>query len=409
MTVTNIAHALGLHMHQPPGNLRLLIEVSPWEAEQIIRCYERVVRYAEHFRDVAVLHVGFSGVLLEQLLDPEVVARYRAIVDIPAMLERYRRAANIELVGTGYSHPIFPLIARADWSEQLTRGRALIERAFGRAPRGFWPPELAFTMEMTPALVKAGYDYVVVDGGHVRPADGMSDVLRPYLACHDGACIRVVPRDRALSGAQQSGLEPDGFEREVCVRAARSPRPREPRLLTTWCDGENGAWLRQTQEQAGFFGHFFAPQMTRWRAGESMIRPVSLGRYLDAFHPRVHARVQTGCWNTDADVGAALSRWTGSRAQRAAVTELVRLSERYWSLLREYREDDDDGHLTRARQLILEAETSCYLYWGESWLPYLHQRLEAAASALAEFAGESGSAPPPICCAVDLTSADAEA
>jgi len=67
MTGTNVCHALGLHMHQPPGNLKLLIEENDWEAQQIIRCYERVPRYANAFRDVARIHVGFSGILLEQL------------------------------------------------------------------------------------------------------------------------------------------------------------------------------------------------------------------------------------------------------------------------------------------------------------------------------------------------------
>jgi hypothetical protein len=62
MSDCNISHALGLHMHQPPGNLMLLIESNPWQAEEIIRCYQRVPRYAGQYRDVARLHVGFSGV-----------------------------------------------------------------------------------------------------------------------------------------------------------------------------------------------------------------------------------------------------------------------------------------------------------------------------------------------------------
>ena len=214
-------------MHQPPGNLRLLIEANPWEAEQIIRCYERPVRYAAQYRDVARLHVGFSGVLLEQLLDPDIVDRYRHIVDIPAMLDRYGEADNIELIGMGYYHPIFPLIPRADWAEQLERGRAIMERVFGRAPRGFWPPEMAFTMEMIPALAEAGYEYVVVDGVHVRPEDGISDVFRPYLACHDGVCITVVPRDRDVSNAQESGLDPDLVpERGALAGRVARPAPR---------------------------------------------------------------------------------------------------------------------------------------------------------------------------------------
>jgi hypothetical protein len=40
MTGTDRYQALGLHMHQPPGNLALLIETNRCSAEQIIRCAE---------------------------------------------------------------------------------------------------------------------------------------------------------------------------------------------------------------------------------------------------------------------------------------------------------------------------------------------------------------------------------
>ncbi|WP_373506378.1 glycoside hydrolase family 57 [Thiocapsa sp.] len=386
MTRTDIHHALGLHMHQPPGNLRLLIDANPWEAEEIIRCYERVPRYARQYRDVARFHVGFSGVLLEQLLDPEIVDRYRRIVDIPAMLERYREADNIEQIGMGYYHPIFPLIPRADWSEQLASGRMLMERVFGRTPRGFWPPEMAFTMGMIPALVQAGYDYVVVDGVHVRPADGISDVFRPYIACHDGVCITVVPRDRDVSNAQESGLNPRWFRDEVLCRTAGSPRPDEKRLITTWSDGENGGWFRQTHEPSGFFGHFFAPYMEQVRAGTCPIIPVRLGDYLGRVTPSAHAQVQTGAWNVGSTSGEDLSQWAGSARQREAAAEVAKLSARYWQLVRCLRDAARNGGdaLARARRLILEAETSCFLCWGDSWIPHLHARTREASLALDE-------------------------
>ena len=234
MSDTTIFHALGLHMHQPPGNLKLLIDANAWEAEQIIRCYERAARYARAYRDVAFLHVGFSGILLEQLRDPTIIDRYRRFVDIPAMLDSYREATNVELIGMGYYHPIFPLVPEADWDDQLLSGRQIMEECFGRAPLGFWPPEMAFSMEMVPALVKAGYAYVVVDGVHVRPQDGVDDTYRPYRACHEGVCITVVPRDRNISNAQESGLDPDWFAREVRAKVAQSARPSEDRLVTTW-------------------------------------------------------------------------------------------------------------------------------------------------------------------------------
>ena len=382
MTRSTIFHALGLHMHQPPGNLRLLIDGNPWEAEQIVRCYERPLRYADLYRDVAHLHIGFSGVLLEQLLDRQVVDRYRHILDIPEMLDRYARAENIELIGMGYCHPIFPLIPRSDWPEQLERGCEVIERAFGRTPRGFWPPEMAFTMEMIPALVEAGYDYVVVDGVHVLPEDGIPDVFRPYLACHDGVCIVVVPRDRDVSNAQQSGLDATWFQNEVRWRVGGSARPQEPRLVTTWSDGENGGWFRQTHEGTGFFGHYFSPYMEHFRGGEYPVTPVSIGDYLRDHPPVAQAQVQAGAWNLGSDSGFDFPQWAGSEAQRAAVEEVHRLSKRYWDLRGRAPAGPLQEPLERARRLILEAEASCYLYWGDAWIPQLYERTRPAAREL---------------------------
>jgi alpha-amylase/alpha-mannosidase (GH57 family) len=377
-------HGLGLHMHQPPGNLKLLLESNPWEAEQIIRCYERAARYALQYRDVAHLHVGFSGVLLEQLLDPAIVDGYRHILDIPEMLQLYREAENIELIGMGYYHPIFPLIPKADWAEQLSLGRAIMEEAFGRAPHGFWPPEMAFSVEMIPSLVKAGYEYVVVDGVHVRPEDGLSDIYRPYRACLDGVCITVVPRDRVISNAQESGLDPAWFFKEARTRTEASPRPSEARLVTTWSDGENGGWFRQMHEASGFFGHFFAPYMDRVRRSESPSIPVSLSSYLRRSPAVARAQVQTGAWNVGSTSGADFSQWAGSENQKEGVRVIHDLSQRYWGLRRRLTELGEDGGqaLAQARSFILEAETSCFLFWGDSWIPHLFERAESAARAL---------------------------
>ncbi len=386
MTLSNIHHALGLHLHQPPGNLRLLIDANPGQAEAIIRCYERVPRYAARYADVARLHVGFSGVLLEQLRDPEIVDRYRHLVDLPAMLEAYRAADNIELIGMGYYHPIFPLIPRPDWLEQILRGHAAVTETFGRAPVGFWPPEMAFSMAMIPALVRAGYDYVVVDGVHVRPRDGISDIFRPYLACEGGVCLPIVPRDPMVSSAQESGVNPGWFREELLRHAADSPRPAEPRLVTTWSDGENTRWFREMHEASGFFGVFFAPYMEEVRAGSYPITPVRLSEYLKQIRPVAHAKVQTGAWSVGSSPGEELARWAGSETQQRAVAEVARLSTRYWALTgrRVPGATAADEPLGRARRLILEAETSCFLFWGEAWIPHLYHRTRAAERALDE-------------------------
>lgn len=374
MNHQTISHALGLHMHQPPGNLKLLIEENPWEAEQIIRCYERVPRYAQTYSDIGYLHVGFSGILLEQFLDPGIIDAYRHIIDIPAMLESYRNSPNIELIGMGYYHPIFPLIPQQDWADQLLKGRRIMQEVFGREPRGFWPPEMAFTMEMIPALIKAGYKYVVVDSVHVQPKDGERDIYRPYKACHEGDCITIIPRDRDLSNAQESGLDPSWFANEIQHKVWQSPRPHEPRLVTTWSDGENGGWFRQTDENAGFFGFFFSPYMEHTRHGEFPARTVSISEYLKDHQPEQEAHVQTGAWNVGDTSGYDFAQWAGSDSQRKAVKEVVQVSDRYHQLSAQRTVDKSARKiLEQAHQVMLEGQTSCYLFWGDSWIPHLYE------------------------------------
>ncbi|MEM9537981.1 MAG: glycoside hydrolase family 57 [Cyanobacteria bacterium P01_E01_bin.42] len=379
-----IYHALGLHMHQPPGNLKLLIESDRFEAEQIMRCYERAVRYGELLQDMACLQVGFSGILLEQFLDSEMIEKYAPFVDIPQMCDRYGKANNIELIGMGYYHPIFPLIPQRDWQDHLIRGKAIVEKAFGRSPTGFWPPEMAFCMEMIPALVEVGYTYVVVDGVHIQPESGVLDIYKPYQATYGGKSIAIIPRDRNISNAQESGTDPVWFDREVRQKISHSPAPDAPRLITTWSDGENGGWFRQMHEESGFFGHFFAPFIDTIRNNSTPVRSLKLSDYLQEHPPQESAFVQTGAWNVGNTSGFDLSQWAGSEAQKQAVETIVRVSDRYWQIADSQNDlsATNQQFLTEARELILEGETSCFLFWGDDWIPQLYERTRPAEALL---------------------------
>ena len=383
----SVYHLLGLHMHQPPGNLELLINANEWEARQIMLCYERPLRYAERYRDVARFAVGFSGILLEQLLDPNIISRYAGIVDIPKMLDGYRNAPNIELVGMGYYHPVFPLIPMEDWGEQIARGRTKIEEVFGREPRVFWPPEMAFTMEMIPALASNGYQYVVIDSVHVKPQELAATEDATYClhpAEYRGAMITVIPRDRDLSNAQESGLDPAWFAGEVVRKTGGAS---DPSLVTTWTDGENGGWFRQTHEQAGFWGHFFAPYMERVRANQMPLRPVSIEEFASGSASGALVDVRTGAWNVGTTSGYDFAQWDGSSSQRNAIEEI-------WTLRRLFGEVSGSHKGTRPEQLdqarnaILQAETSCYLFWGDSWIPKLRQQTAVARRILDEIRSE---------------------
>lgn len=383
----NIYHALGLHMHQPPDNLDLLINSNEWEAQQIIKCYERAARYALMYKDVGKFHVGFSGILLEQFLDKEIQKKYSKFVDIPKMLDLYREAKNIEILGMGYYHPVFPLIPQDDWKEQIIRGRDIIKEVFGRSPSGFWPPEMGFCMEMIPYLTEAGYKYVVVDSVHILPLQEngpFPDSFSPYWAKYKSSQIVIIPRNRDISNAQESGTDPAWFINEVEHKI--SSYPKSARLVTTWSDGENGGWFRQMDEGSGFWGHFYAPLLEMVRNKSTRIIPVKISEFIKDNPPKIEVLVRTGAWNIGSRDGYDFSQWAGSPKQKEAIENLFRISKIYWDIKDKSKKltKEKKKKLESAYQYILNAETSCYLFWGESWVPKIYDKLNKAEELLKE-------------------------
>jgi hypothetical protein len=332
--------------------MQFLVDVSECEAQQIIHCYDRATRYAHKYPDTAKLHVAFSGGLLEQLSNREVVDRYKHHMDIPAMLNSYREAGNIELLSTGYAHPIFPLIPEADWADQLTSARQQMEDLFGRAPKGFYPPAMMFSMAMIPALVKAGYEYVVLDSWMLKNAEGQGvSPFETYTLTHEGKSITAVPRDVEMSNAQQNGLDAAWFADETRQRAAGDGA----RLMTTWSDGENSPWFRNMDESHGFFGQFFAPYIEHVEGGEYPITPVAISEFIVANPAQSNVTLETPIWNP-------------SEGQAQALSKIAELSQRYHSLSTGRPAAKLKAALPQAQSLLRESETSCFLFWHDEWL-----------------------------------------
>ncbi len=373
-------YAIGLNLHQPYGNLINLHNTTPWEATQVLQAYARAVRYVRNNAPQARLHLALSGTLLMQLTDPGVQETFQHTLDIRTFLDDLR-GSEIEFLGSGYTHPVFPLVPERDWEAQIGRYLDIARPALGRSwfP-GFWPPEMGFCVEMIPHLKKAGYRYVVVDNEYLEPLQPMRwDELRyrPHIARHGGQEIIVVPRDREISNAQQSGFDPGWFAYEVGERTRYSTD--FPPLVTSWSDGENGGWFRNLCEQAAFWGWFYQPMLEWQRKGTLALTQVSINEYLDRFGAAGEVKVHPGAWNTTNHDGRGFVQWTGSLLQKRGLEELHRTSGRYHTK-RQSIGSDSRGHqvLDRAYWHILRAETSCNFFWGSHWVHRAFDDLEEA-------------------------------
>jgi alpha-amylase/alpha-mannosidase (GH57 family) len=360
-----IHHALVLNLHQPAGNLEDLLDAGSWEATEILYALDRIPRALWRHEERGRVHLSMSGTLLETLSSPGFQERAYGIVDCGSLLWHLQNTRIIRLLGTGYYHPVLPLTPEADWPEQLTRWRGIGEHLFARDDfAGFWPPEMAFCMELIPLLRRLGYRYVLVDSAHVAPVTPMRwEELRyrPHVARYGGEEIVVVVRDRELSDSQESGMDAGWFVREVRERTKWCDAPP---LVTTATDGDNGGWFRNPT--ANFWSAFHEDLLEC-----TEIRPTFIEDYLSAYGTHGEVTVRSGAWNTGWHHGAGFLQWTGSAAQRAALERVARVS----ALVRE-RPDE------AALWPLLRAETSCNFFWGDAWVSRCHADLDRAENAL---------------------------
>ena len=224
------------------------------------------------------------------------------IVDCGSLLWHLQNTRIIEVLGTGYYHPVLPLIPPADREEHLralARARpppvlrATTSRASGRRSSGF-------CMDLVPTLCRHGYEWVIVDSEHVRPLTPMRwEELRyrPHLARVGDEEIVVVVRDRDLSNAQESGMDAGWFIDEV---QARTRHCDFPPLVTTATDGDNGGWFRNTTRRRELLEQL--PRRAR-SSGCAPGRPAasappSSPTTSTATAPHGWVTVEPGAWNT---------------------------------------------------------------------------------------------------------------
>jgi 4-alpha-glucanotransferase len=383
--MADIEFALVLNLHQPSGNLEHLLDAQDWRVKEILWAIDRIPRSLWEYEDVGRVHLSLSGSLLETLASPDFQRRVYGVVDCGSLLWYLQNARIIEVLGTGYYHPVLPLIPPADWEEHLERWRGLAGHLFARDHfPGFWPPELGFCMDLVPALCRHHYRYVIVDSEHVSPLTPMRwEELRyrPHLAHFGGEQIVVVVRDRDLSNAQESGMEADWFISEV---KARTQCCDFPPLVTTATDGENGGWFRNTTPGSNFWSSFHAELMEKVRAGRAGgIRPTFISDYLERHGPHGWVTVEPGAWNTGWHHGTGFVQWTGSLAQQQALTRVAELSQavhaaRQNAIAIGESKPDLYHQLEHALAKVLRAETSCNFFWGEAWVQRCHDELDQA-------------------------------
>ncbi len=173
-----------LHFYQPPTQIH-------WVLDRI--CDESYRPLIRVFNDMptARVTVNINAVLTELLRD-------HGKMDIIEGLAELAERGQIEFTGSGKYHPILPLIPQEEASRQISQNwqanRAILGQAYN--PAGFFPPEMAYSRDLAPAILETGHRWVILSGV-ACPASWPVDEIHYVPEGMDG--LNVFFRDDLLS------------------------------------------------------------------------------------------------------------------------------------------------------------------------------------------------------------------
>jgi hypothetical protein len=192
-------------------------------SDVIARCYWPVLRLAETHPH---LGIEVSGYTLEEIarLDPAWVARARELV-----------AGNkIELIGSGYSQMIGPLVPGRVMAENLRIGNEVYQALLGVKPAVALVNEQAFSAGLVEHYLDAGYRALLMDWDNPSANHPEWDAERQYLPQYasglDGRKIAVLWTNTAAFQQLQRFVY-DDIKLEAYLRFVRARRAFSTRAL----------------------------------------------------------------------------------------------------------------------------------------------------------------------------------
>jgi alpha-amylase/alpha-mannosidase (GH57 family) len=334
-------------------------EVEVGEEEVIVRRgYRPLIRLLLEYGIKADLFLsGFSTLKLKEI--------------DAGLVEGIRRelGRSFELGTYTYTHPIPQLLNSRELKEQIARGLAIDRRVFGVEPKGFLPPELAYSAELARILKQQGISWVIVLAKLLRAAlpPGLEqDLYRAWRAENEAGELTALPAayqlpdtpERFFKRMMKGELSVDAVIRGVKSFAAAHPgglllfkRDAE----TVFIDSLNSGFPGSEQVFEEFLSRLAALPEARF---------VTVGEYLSAYPPAQAVRLEEFLGNTRIETfteGEAAPLWE--------LTEQVRAK-----LMAAEAENPDSPAVRQAwEHLCLSHNSDGRIgYWHSAWNPGEH-------------------------------------
>lgn len=210
-----------LHFYQPPTQKPF------WVKKITTESYRRIVQgLLEHPHAKVTLNInGILDELLEQ----------NGEIDVLEGLKKLLERGQIELTASAKYHPLLPMLPDEEIIRQVELNNETHRRYFGEMykPKGFFPPEMAFSKHVAEVVAKMGYEWIIVDELSFKKEHGSVD----YSAIYDVAGLEnfhIFFRERNMSYKILSGQLGTG---SMLVNSLRDRLDKNEYLLTAM-DGE---------------------------------------------------------------------------------------------------------------------------------------------------------------------------
>ncbi len=147
-------------------------EIPRKELPNVVKTsYLPMLREIQSLENCVILH-NLTGHTIEYLADtsPEIIEAIKLEV-------KQKRA---ELLLTGYSHPILPLLPSHRIRAQLEKHQKLLKKLFKVSSPGFWPPELAVSPRVLHEVSSLGIRWIAIDAEHYLLSQQFGNDLNPF-------------------------------------------------------------------------------------------------------------------------------------------------------------------------------------------------------------------------------------
>jgi len=314
-----------IHIYQPPWQQRGVIEQIASES------YEYLFKLLKKYPRFRVT-LNISGSLIEQLANirPDLLKKLQSLV----------KKRQVELTGTAKYHALLPLLSAKEIQRQIELNQDVLKNYFSLSQvKGFYFPEMAFSIEAARVVKKLGFRWFILDpitySGRVD-----NDVL--YIIKKLG--LQVVFRDRKISKS---------YPAEVIFHKLKKNKVE---TIITATDGE-------------IYGHFhedWQGHLERILQNQDL-NVLTIGEYLKILRKNKLIDLQSASWESSrAEVKRKVPfvLWNDPKNKiHSLLWALVNLAS---SLVNKYSKDKN--HFW-ARRHLDRGLSSCTFWWASSKKP----------------------------------------